>query len=83
MEVLKNGNIISGSLDTTLKIWDASTSQVLNVFDGHTHMVTKVVELSNGNLASASLDKSINIWERHSGEIVNTLEGFDDNIVDL
>lgn len=53
------------------------------MFDGHTHSVTKVIELMNGNLASCSLDKTVNIWDRQTGDIVNTLEGFDSDIRDI
>jgi len=70
-------------LDSTIKIWDPDTEKILSVFDGHTHSVTKVIELLNGNLASCSLDKTVNIWDRQTGDIVNTLEGFDSDIKDL
>lgn len=80
---MSNGNVATGSLDTTIKIWDPINFQVLNVFDGHTHMVTKIIELTNGNLVSTSLDKTVNVWDRHSGDIVNTLEGFEEDIIDI
>lgn len=70
-------------MDATIKVWDAETERILSIFDGHTHMVTKIIELQNGNLASCSLDKTINIWDRHTGDIINTLEGFENVIKDL
>jgi proteasomal ATPase-associated factor 1 len=39
IEKLSNGNLVSGSLDSTLRIWDASTGQLYRVFEGHTHEV--------------------------------------------
>lgn len=55
----------------------------MSVFDGHTHEVTKVIELASGNLASCSMDKTINVWDRLTGDIVNTLEGFSNDIKDI
>ena len=55
----------------------------MSVFEGHTHLVHKIIELHNGNLASCSLDRTINIWDRHTGEIINTLEGFESDIKDI
>jgi WD40 repeat protein len=78
-----DGKMASGSLDTTIKIWDPISYQLSNTIDGHTHMVTKILELRNGNLASCSLDRTLNIWDRHSGDILNTLEGFEEEIIDL
>jgi WD40 repeat protein len=80
---LQDGKMMSGSLDTTIKIWDPISYSLINTIDGHTHMVTIVIELKNGNLASSSIDKTVNIWDRHTGEILNTLEGFEDDIVDM
>eukprot|EP00347_Sterkiella_histriomuscorum_P006209 403353644 len=80
---LQNGNFATGSLDSTIKIWEVDTERILSVFDGHTHSVKKVIELANGNLASCSLDKTINLWDRHTGDIINTLEGFSNDIKDI
>ena len=83
LALLQNGNLASGSLDSTLKIWDLPTQRVKAVFEGHTHEVRKIVELSTGNLASCSADNTVNIWDRHTGDIMNTLEGFDTLIKDI
>jgi WD40 repeat protein len=75
---LQNGNFATGSLDATIKIWDPVSEKILSVFDGHTHLVTKIIEMpTSGNLISTSLDRTVNIWDRKTGEIINTLEGFD------
>lgn len=54
LERLSNGNLVSGSLDSRIKIWDANSGQVLREFEGHTHEVTQIIELHNGNIASSS-----------------------------
>ena len=64
IEKVSNGNLISGSLDSTLRIWDANSGQLYRVFEGHTHEVVSIIELHNGNIASASHDNTINVWDR-------------------
>lgn len=64
VDKLSNGNLISGSLDTTIRIWDPVQGQLFRVYEGHTHAVTQILELHNGNLASASLDRTLNVWDR-------------------
>ena len=80
IEKLSNGNLISGSLDSTVRIWDANTGQLFRVFEGHTHEVSQILELRNGNIASASHDNTINVWDRQTSLIIYTLEGFEDRI---
>jgi len=74
---LSNGNIASGSLDTTVKIWDLASGKCKQTLKGHTHAIIVLEELSNGYLASSALDKTIVIWNLENGEIFNTLEGFE------
>lgn len=78
--LLQNGNLISGSLDSSVKIWDPNTGQTFKTYEGHINQVTHIIELVNGNIASCSTDKTINIWDRHSGKILYTLEGFETEI---
>jgi len=75
--------MVTGSLDTTIKIWNPKTFELLNSIDGHTHMINRIIELKNGKLVSCSLDKTVNIWDRHTGDILYTLEGFDETILDI
>ena len=83
MLLLQNGNILTGSLDTTLRIWDPVSFEVLSVFEGHTHRILKAIELCDGNIASISQDQTINVWDRQTGDILNTLEGFEDPLADI
>ena len=53
---LKSGDIASGSLDTTIKIWEPSTGKCKKTLKGHTHAIIAFEELSNGYLVSSALD---------------------------
>ena len=81
--MLQNGNFVTGSLDSSIALWDVNKGQILKKFEGHMNQVSKILELNNGNIASASLDKSINVWDRHSAEILYTLEGFDSKVTQI
>ena len=83
IEMLQNGNFVTGSLDSSIALWDVNKGQILKKFEGHMNQVSKILELNNGNIASASLDKSINVWDRHSAEILYTLEGFDSKVTQI
>lgn len=80
LERLSNGNLATGSLDTSVKIWDANSNKILRVFNGHTHHILQIVELHSGNIATSSMDRTINIWDRQTAEIIFTLEGFINDI---
>ena len=77
---LKNGKIISCSLDGSFKIIKIFYSNKAYIFDkiikAHDKCVYKVIELENKKLASCSEDKSIKIWQREKGnyKLIHNLE---------
>ena len=75
--------MITGSLDSTIKIWEPNTGQIMKKYEGHTHQILQIIELLNGDLASSSLDNTINIWSRKDSTILKTIEGFVDGISEI
>ncbi|MBY0544109.1 MAG: WD40 repeat domain-containing protein [Gammaproteobacteria bacterium] len=75
VKALPNGNIITTSVDKTLKIWDPETGQCLQTLTGHSDTVYDVVVLSNGQLVSCSRDKTLKVWSLETGECLQTLSG--------
>ena len=61
--VLDNGNLASGSVDKTIKIWDHQSFECVDTLRGHNHEVKCLGLLENGNLVSSSLDENIKIWK--------------------
>ena len=61
--------LVSGSLDTTVRIWDASTGRPLGVpLQGHSGPVRSVAWAPNGlTLASGSRDNTVRIWHASTG----------------
>jgi WD40 repeat protein/formylglycine-generating enzyme required for sulfatase activity len=66
---------LSGSTDTTLKLWELATGQCLRTFKGHTRPVLGVVLSSDGRSGlSASADNTLMQWELNTGRCSQTLE---------
>jgi len=80
---LKNGDIASGSLDTTIKIWDPITGKCKRTLKGHTHAIIVLLELEDSHLVSSALDQTLVIWDVQTGVIFNTLEGFEQPITQM
>lgn len=49
---LRNGDLVSGSCDDTIKIWNIETRACIQTLAGHTDSVYDLLELKNGNIVS-------------------------------
>jgi len=71
---LNGKKIISGSKDTTLKIWDITTAACEHTLKGHSAPVTCVRFSADGSkVISGSIDSTIRIWDVFSGESLLTI----------
>ena len=62
--LLENGDLVSGSQDTTIKVWNVNEGRVKKTLTGHTDNVCALELLNNGDLVSGSSDKTIKIWDK-------------------
>ncbi|KAE8702211.1 4-hydroxy-3-methylbut-2-enyl diphosphate reductase [Hibiscus syriacus] len=69
---LPSGELISGSTDTTLKLWRGMTC--LHAFTGHTDTVRGLAVMHGLGILSASHDGSIMLWAQ-SGEVLMVMVG--------
>jgi len=61
--------LVSGSKDTTIKLWDMQTGGVIKTFYGHTDKVISVsISADCTTIASGSYDKTIRLWDIQTGE---------------
>jgi len=61
--------LISGSSDTTVKLWDMQTGGVIKTLKGHTASVKSVsISSDSTTIASGSHDKTICLWDTQTGE---------------
>ncbi|KAF8703945.1 hypothetical protein AX14_014088 [Amanita brunnescens Koide BX004] len=68
--------IISGSNDTSVRVWDALTGAELKVLNGHTSTVNSVAFSTDGRrIVSGSLDESVRVWDALTGAELKVLNG--------
>ena len=74
-------DVISGSEDRTLKIWDLEKGEEKTTLRGHHGWVTAVAVTPDGNCAiSASEDKTLKVWDLRTGEEKTTFRGHKDTV---
>jgi WD40 repeat protein len=59
---LKTGQVVSGSGDHTLFIWDVDSAVPTAILFGHTSSIYSLIELKNGNIVSSGFDGTIQVW---------------------
>jgi hypothetical protein len=74
-------NLISGSADNTIRIWDGTTG-LSRTLAGHTDSVDSLL-FANGMLFSGSHDTTIRMWDINTGECVRTFNGHTSEIYSL
>ncbi len=71
----------SGDVDTTVRIWDIETGEVIQTLSGHTDTVDSVKFTQDGAyLLSASWDGTIKQWDVITGQLLQTYEGHDGKV---
>ncbi|KAF9353956.1 hypothetical protein BGX34_011286 [Mortierella sp. NVP85] len=77
-EYSPNGDrIVSGSHDSTVRIWDIATGDCLFILTGHTSHVNSVMYSPQGNLvASRSGDGTMRLWNVESGDCRSIVSGY-------
>jgi WD40 repeat protein len=71
-----SSRIASGSLDSTIRIWDSVTGNVVARLEGHRDQVRSVAFSPDGTrIVSASSDCTARIWDTTAGDLVHSLEG--------
>ncbi len=68
--------LISGSEDSTLKVWDLKTGSQVQTLTDHSGWISSVAIAPDGQtLASGSKDSTINLWNLRTGALLRTLRG--------
>jgi hypothetical protein len=68
--------VVSGSHDKTLRLWDATSGKTSHIFNGHEDAVTSVSFSRDGKrIASGSLDHTARVWDAKSGAMIAVLQG--------
>ncbi len=68
-------NILIGSYDNTIKIWDVNDGKFVRILEGHTGLVLSANYSPDGKLiVSASSDSTVRIWDVNSGKQLMVLK---------
>lgn len=76
--------LVSGSADTTIKVWNLSTGKERRTLTGHTAFVYSVAFSADGQtLASGSADTTVKLWNPHTGELLRTLTEYSRGVMSV
>lgn len=68
--------IVTGSNDTTARVWDADTGGLLHVLEGHEREISAASFSRDGTrIVTGSEDKTARIWDVATGGLMRVLEG--------
>ena len=68
--------LVSGSYDSTVRVWKISTGETLHRLQGHSSKVYSVVlDHKRNRCISGSMDNFVKIWDLTTGTCLYTLEG--------
>ncbi len=73
-------NIVSGSWDQFVRLWDTESGQCLRVLPGNASNVNCVAFSPDGHLVAGGTDRNIQVWDVKSGELLCVLSGNDSMI---
>ncbi len=67
--------VLSGSDDHTLKLWEASSGRLIRTFEGHSEGVASVSFSPNGRrVLSGSWHATLKLWDAGTGRLIHTFE---------
>jgi WD40 repeat protein len=68
--------VVSGSRDETVRLWDTATGALLQTLKGHTDWVCSVAFSPDGKqVVSGSDDETVRLWDTATGALLQTLKG--------
>ncbi|CAG8650275.1 15374_t:CDS:2 [Acaulospora morrowiae] len=77
-----NNILITGSYDTTVRVWNIDSGEVIRVFTGHTRCV-RALQFDGKKLITCSMDHTLRVWNFHTGKCLRVLEGHTDGVLSL
>lgn len=75
LATLPNGNVVSGSDDYSLRIWNPSTGQCIQKLEGHSGLINCVAVQTNGQIVSGSDDNTLRVWDLSTSKCLHVLSG--------
>ena len=67
--------ICSGSYDTTVRLWDIETGNIIRTFNNDGNVRSVSFSPDGKTICLGSLDNTVKLWNVNTGEIIRTLTG--------
>lgn len=84
IEFSPDGDLIaSGSLDSSVKLWNVKTGRLLKTLRGHWNPVNDVSFDQDGQRIASAAGRWIKVWDADSANEINTLEGHKGRVVSV
>jgi F-box/WD-40 domain protein MET30 len=77
-----NNLLMTGSYDTTVKIWNTDTGQLIRTLTGH-KMGIKSLIFDDQKLITAGLDSTIKVWNWRTGECISSYTGHREGVISV
>jgi WD40 repeat protein len=76
--------VVTGSQDSTAKLWDVATGKELRTFGGHSHDVLSVAFSPDGRyVVTGNGDKTARLWDPATGKELRTFAGHSDKVLSV
>ena len=79
---MSDGCLVSGSEDSTIRIWNMTTYSVVKILNAQSP-VRGLLLLRNGNVASSLWNGVIKIWDISSGQALMSLTGHTNAVINI
>lgn len=77
-----SARVVSGSRDTTLRVWDVSTGRCEHVLTGHVAAV-RCVQYDGQRVVSGGYDYMVKVWDPETEACLFTLQGHTNRVYSL
>lgn len=77
-----SARVVSGSRDTTLRVWDVSTGRCEHVLTGHVAAV-RCVQYDGRRVVSGGYDYMVKVWDPETEACLFTLQGHTNRVYSL
>lgn len=75
-----NKLLMTGSYDTSIKIWNTDTGNLIRTLNGHT-MGVKALAFDDQKCISGGLDATIKVWNWRTGECISSYPGHREGVL--
>lgn len=65
--------LVSGSSDATVKVWNVDNQECEKTYKGHSKPVTSVATGPDNTILSGSWDYNLNVWDKNTDDLVQSL----------